>query len=478
MDELAFASAEETAAAVRSRVVSPREVVELSLARIEALDPALNAFTEVDAERALAAADAVEPSDAQPFAGVPIAVKGNTAVEGYEIHSGSRFLSGSRPRHSAYLVRRLREAGFVIVGITNLPEFAILPTTEPRHTGPTRNPWDLTRTPGGSSGGSAAAVAAGMVPLAHGNDGGGSLRIPAACCGLVGLKPSRGRVSSGPDLGDSFLAAAGVLTRTVADTAIALDVLGGYEVGDANWAPRPAEPYVAAVRRAPGRLRVAVTATNPFGADVDPEAVEGLRVGAELLAALGHDVVEAAPPWPSADALDVFIDCFGPMIALGIGAAARRLGREPGEDELEPLSRAVLEKALRTPSVLYLGAVAQMQAAARRLVAFFADYDLLLTPALAERPLPIGECDGLGERPLEDLARSGLFTPYTSMFNVTGQPAISVPVGLGADGLPTNVQLVGRPLNEDRLLQVAAQMETARPWAQHRPPAPPAAPAG
>jgi amidase len=469
VDDLAFVSAEETAALVRTGGASARELVEAALRRIEALDPSINAFTEVDGERALEAADAVVPGDGQPFAGVPIAIKGNVPVAGYEINAGSRFLAGYRPDHSAYLVRRLREAGFVVVGITNLPEFAILPTTEPRHTGPTRNPWDLERTPGGSSGGSAAAVAAGMVPLAHGNDGGGSIRIPAACCGLVGLKPSRGRVSCGPDLGDSWLAANGVLTRTVADTAIALDVLGGYEVGDANWAPRPIEPYVISMRRSPGRLRVAVTADNPYDAAVDQEAIEGLRVGAELLAALGHEVVEASPAWPSPDALSVFISVFGPAIALGIDAGVLRAGRAPAEDELEPLSRAVYERAKATPSVSYLGAVAQMQAVARGLVAFFAGYDVLLTPALAERPLAIGECNGLGEHPMRDLARSGLFTPYTSLFNVSGQPAISIPVGFGADGLPTNVQLVGKPLNEDTLLQVALQMEAAHPWAHNRP---------
>src|SRR4051812_13635894 len=294
-----------------------------------------------------------------------------------ELNFGSRFLAGQRAAYSAYLVRRLREAGFVIVGITNLPEFGILPTTEPRFTGATRNPWDLERTPGGSSGGSAAAVASGMLPIAHGNDGGGSLRIPASACGLVGLKPSRGRVSSGPDLGDSWLGANGVLTRTVADTAIALDVLGGYEVGDANWAPRPLEPYVKAMRRSPGRLRVAVTATNPFDAPVDEEAIHGLRVGAELLAALGHEVVEAARAWPGPEAEVASVSVCGPVMARGIGAAARGAGGEPGGGVMEPLSRAIYEQARQTPSVGYLGAVAQLQAIARGLVAFFADYDVL-----------------------------------------------------------------------------------------------------
>ena len=469
MDDLAFASAEETAALVRTGGASAREVVEAALRRIEALEPGINAFIEVDGERALAAADAVAPGPEQPFAGVPIAVKGNVPVEGMALNYGSRFLDGHRPDHSAYLVRRLRDAGFVIVGVTNLPEFGILPTTEPRHTGATRNPWDRERTPGGSSGGSAAAVAAGMLPLAHGNDGGGSLRIPAACCGLVGLKPSRGRVSRGPDLGDSWLACDGVLTRTVADTAHALDVLGGYEVGDANWAPRPAEPYATAMRRDPGKLRIAVTAENAYEADVDPEAIKGLQVAAELLVALGHEVVEAAPVWPPPDVLKIFIYVFGPAIALGINSGVLRAGREPADDEIEPLSRVLFERARATPSISYLTAVAQLQALARGLVAFFADYDVLVTPALAERPLAIGECDGLGEEPLADLARSGRFTPFTALFNVTGQPAIALPVGFGADGLPTGVQLVGRPLNEDKLLQLAAQIEAAHPWAHQRP---------
>src|SRR5918998_1027519 len=239
----------ELAALVRGGEIGAREMVSAALERIGDLDDRVNAFVEVDAERALAAADAIQPGDERPFAGVPIAIKANTPVAGLCMNFGSKFLAGHRPDHSAYLVRRLREAGFVVVGTTNMPEFGILPTTEPRHTGPTLNPWDTGRTPGGSSGGAAAAVAAGMVPIAHGNDGGGSIRIPAACTGLVGLKTSRGRVSRGPDLGDSFLVSDGVLSRTVAETAQLLDVLAGYEVGDATWAPRPPEPYTLSVRR-------------------------------------------------------------------------------------------------------------------------------------------------------------------------------------------------------------------------------------
>jgi amidase len=460
MDALAFLSAPELAARIRDGYVTAREAVEACVRRIEAVDPHVGAFIELDAERALTEAGQIEPSDQRPFAGVPIAVKANTAVAGLCMNFASAFLAGHRPTHNAYLVRRLRAAGFVIVGTTNMPEFGILPTTESRHTGPARNPWDTSRTPGGSSGGSAAAVAAGLVPVAHGNDGGGSLRIPAACCGLVGLKPSRGRVSRGPDLGDSFLACDGVLTRTVAETALMLDVLSGYEPGDSTWAPRPREPYTLAMRRHPGKLRIAMSLANALDVDADPEVVHGLHEAATLLRGLGHEVDEASPALPGADSL---------AVGLGIELGERLAGRPPEDDEIEPLSRAVLDQALALPATGYLTAVAQLQLLARGTVAFFADYDLLLTPVLAERPLAIGALHGWGERPLEDLRRSGTFAPYTALFNVTGQPAVSLPIGFGEDGLPTAVQLVGHPLGEETLLQVAAQIETARPWADRRP---------
>ena len=468
--DLMLKPVQELAALVRGGEIAAREVVSAALKRIDDLDDRVNAFVEVDAERALAAADAIEPGDERPYAGVPIAIKSNVPVAGLCMNFGSNFLSGHRPGHNAYLVRRLREAGFVIVGTTNMPEFGILPTTEPRHSGPTRNPWDLERTSGGSSGGSAAAVAAGMLPVAHGNDGGGSLRIPAACCGLVGLKPSRGRVSRGPDLGDSVLASDGVLTRTVGETAALLDVLAGYEVGDATWAPRPVEPYVTAVRRDPGRLRVAMTANNPLDVDVDPECVRGMHAAGELLASLGHEVETASPALPGGDALPLFLEVFGPQVSLGIMYGELLAGRPPEDDEIEPLSRVMFERAQELSSVGYLGAVAQLQAVARGIVAFFAEYDLLLTPALAERPVPIGEIHGCGDDPMEDLLRSGRFTPFTSLFNVTGQPAIAVPLGFGDDGLPTAAQLVAKPLGEDTLLQVAAQMETALGRPQPVPP--------
>jgi amidase len=459
--DLMLKPVQELAALVRGGELAAREVVSAALARIDDLDDQVNAFVEVDAERALEAADRIEPGDERPYAGVPIAIKSNVPVAGLCMNFGSRFLAGHRPEHNAYLVRRLREAGFVVVGTTKMPEFGILPTTEPRHSGATRNPWDLDRTPGGSSGGAAAAVAAGMLPVAHGNDGGGSLRIPAACCGLVGLKPSRGRVSRGPDLGDSFLSCDGVLTRTVSETAALLDVLAGYEVGDATWAPRPVEPYVTAVRRDPGRLRVAMTAANPLDVDVDPECVRGMHAAGELLASLGHEVETASPALPGGNVTDLFIEVFGPHVSLGVMYGQLLANRPPEEDEIEPLSRAVFERAQALPSVGYLGGLAQLQAVARGIVAFFAEYDLLLTPALAGRPVPIGEIHGCGEDPMADLDRAARFTPFTALFNVTGQPALSMPLGFGDDGLPTAAQLVAKPLGEDTLLQVAAQMEAA-----------------
>ena len=469
MDALAFLPATEVAARIRDGAVSPGEVVEACVRRIEALDPELGAFVELDGDRAIAEAATIERGDQRAFAGVPIAVKANTPVAGMCMNFGSRFLSPHRPTHSAYLVRRLRAAGFVVVGTTNMPEFGILPTTEGRHAGPARNPWDPSRTPGGSSGGSAAAVAAGLVPIAHGNDGGGSLRIPAACCGLVGMKPSRGRISRGPDLGDSFLGIDGVLTRTVVETALLLDVLSGYEAGDATWAPRPTEPYTLAMRRDPGKLRIAMSLDNALGVEADADVVHGLHTAAAMLRDLGHELVEDSPALPGPDSLDIFLDVFGPHVALGIGFGEILAGRPPEADEIEPLSRAVMEHARAQSSTGYLTALAQLQLIARHTVAFFADYDVLMTPVLAERPLPIGELHGCGDAPLDDLRRSGRFAPYTPLFNVTGQPAISVPVGFGEDGLPTAVQLVGHPLAEETLLQVAAQMERAQPWAARRP---------
>ena len=467
--ELLFRPAGELAQLVRGGELSSRELTEAALGRIEALDGELNAFVHLDPEGALAAADAVGPGDSRPFAGVPIAIKDTAAVAGMPYTLGSDAFGDFVPGHDAFVVRRLREAGFVIVGKTNLPEFGILPVTEPRRFGPTRNPWDTERTPGGSSGGAAAAVAAGMVPLAHGSDGGGSIRIPAACCGLVGLKPSRGRVSRGPDLGDDYLVQDGVLTRSVADTALLLDVVAGYEPGDATWAPPPAEPFAAAAAREPGRLRVGVTTTAAIDAPLDPLCERAVRDAAELLASLGHEIEEIEAPWTGQDLLQTFTLVFGTPIAMGLFLGAQLTGREPSEDMVEPLSWTVWNGIRERNALEYLLARTQLGAFTRGIVALWNHYDVLLTPALAERPLRVGEIDACSDDPWDDFRRSGRFTPYTAIFNVTGQPAISVPLFGGDDGLPLAVQLAGRPAGEAELLSLAAQLEQARPWAQRRP---------
>jgi amidase len=467
--ELLFRPATELAELVRAGELTSRQLTEAALERIDALQPDLNAFVYVDHEGALAAADAVAAGDERPFAGVPIAVKDTAPVAGMPYTLGSDAFGDFVPQHDAFVVRRLREAGFVIVGKTNLPEFGILPVTEPRRFGPTRNPWDTERTPGGSSGGAAAAVASGMVPLAHGSDGGGSIRIPAACCGLVGLKPSRGRVSRGPEQGDDFLVQDGVLTHTVAETAALLDVLAGYESGDATWAPPPAEPFSATAAREPGRLRIGVTTTAAIDAPLDPLCERAVHDAAELLASLGHEVEEVRAPWAGQSLLEVFTLVFGTPIAMGLFFGAQVTGREPSEEMVEPLSWTIWNGIQERTALDYLLARTQLGAFSRGIVALWNDYDVLMTPALAQRPVRLGEIDACSAEPWEDFRRSGQFTPYTAIFNVTGQPAISLPLFHGADGLPLGVQLAGRPAGEGELLALAAQLETARPWATRQP---------
>jgi len=469
-----FRPASELASMVRTGEVSARELVEISLARIAELDPQLNAFVEVDAERALAAADEVSPGDERPFAGVPTAIKNNRTVKGLRLTYGCSLMKDFIAEDDHNVTRRLKQAGFIVVGTTTLPEYGILPTSEARLFGPTRNPWDLERTPGGSSGGAAAAVASGMVPVAHGNDGGGALRVPAACCGLVGLKPARGRVSPAPQRGDALLDADGVLTRTVADTAAILDVLAGYESGDAAWAPAPPESFAMAATRPAGTLRIAATTLPPVAeAVVDPLCARAVTDAAELLRSLGHEVEEVDPPWQSESLKELFGVVFSIQISLSIAYSGIVAGRGEGgisEDDMEPMSWAIYSMVRALNAVLGAGAVARLQNFTRRLVAFLAPYDALLTPALAERPLPLGTLDTAAPDPMSTFTRSGLFTPFTPVFNASGQPAISVPLFEGEDGLPLGVQLVGDAAGEGPLLALAAQLEAARPWAQRRAP--------
>jgi amidase len=473
-------SAVELASLVRAGELSARELVDASLDAIGRLDGEINAFTYVDDEGARAAADAIEPGDPRPFAGVPLAIKDNRAVAGMPITMASDLYADVVPPRDAFLVARLRAAGFVIVGKTNMPENGILPTTEPRRFGPTANPWDRDRTPGGSSGGSAAAVAAGMVPIAHGNDGGGSIRIPAACCGLVGLKASRGRVSVGPDGGQSFLVSDGVLTRGVADTAAALDVIAGYEPGDANWAP-PVAPGTFAAAAAAGAagtffdrpLRIGLAFNTPLDAAVvDPVAIGAVRNAAELLTSLGHGVVEVIPPWSGLGLLPDFTRAFGPQIAMTTAAGGRLAGREVVESDVEPLTWAMYDHARSLNVLKHLTAQGRLESVARSVVSWMLaqPLDVIVTPALAARPLRTGEVHGRGPDPWGNYQRSGAFTPYTAMMNVTGQPALSVPLYHGEDGLPLAVQLIGPPAREDLLLALAAQLEVALPWADRVPP--------
>ncbi len=466
MKGLLTRSALELSSLVRSGEVQARELVEASLRRIDERDGEVGAFTHIAHDSALATAGEITAGDPRPFAGVPIAIKDNRAVEGMPITMCSDLFTDIVPRHDSFLIRRLRDAGFVIVGKTKLPEMGILPTTEPRRFGPARNPWSLDRTPGGSSGGSAAAVAAGMVPIAHGNDGGGSTRIPAACCGLVGLKAARGRVSVGPEAGDSFLVSDGVLTRTVAETAAVLDVLAGYEPGDANWAPPPPEPFAASAGRPPGRLRVGLALNAPLeGAVVEPLCEQAARDAAALLGELGHEVEEITPPWSGLNLLPDFTRAFGPGVSVVTAIGARRRGREPTEEDVEPLTWMLWERARTQDTITYLLSEGRLQSVARSIVSFLAPFDVVVTPALARRPLHIGEVHGRGPDPWENYQRSGHFTPFTAICNVTGQPAIAVPLYHGEDGLPLAVQLIGRPAEEGILLSVAGQLEQARPWA-------------
>jgi amidase len=469
MSELLFKSASELARLVRSGEVTATELVTASLERIEQLQPTLNAFVHVDADGALKAAEAIGADDPRPFAGVPIAIKDTTPVAGMPYTLGSDIFGDFVPGHDSFVTRRIRDAGFVPVGKTNMPEFGILPVSESRRFGPVRNPWDTGRTPGGSSGGSSAAVASGMVPLAHGSDGGGSIRIPAACTGLVGLKPTRGRISRGPDQGDDFLVQDGTLTRTVAETAELLDILSGYEIGDTTWAPPPSEPFAQSAKSEPGTLRIGYTTTAPIESTLDPECERAVLDAAQLLSELGHEVEEVQPPWGDDDLMHSFTMAFGTPIALGMYFGGLVTGREPTPELVEPLSWTMWQGIHERTALDYLLARTQLAAVSRGIVALWETYDVVMTPALAERPVRIGEIDACSDDPWEDFRRSGRFTPYTALFNVTGQPAISVPLFHGDDGLPTAIQIAGRPAGEATLLSLAAQLETASPWTDRRP---------
>jgi Asp-tRNA(Asn)/Glu-tRNA(Gln) amidotransferase A subunit family amidase len=462
-DELAFSSALELAARVRAREVSPLELADLYLERIERLDPQLNAYVTVDADSVRETARAAETAQDAPFRGVPLPIKDLHDTAGLRTTYSTKAYAGNVPQADHAVVRRLREAGFVVLGKTNTPELGTIAQTESELNGTCRNPWDAERTPGGSSGGGAAAVAAGLAPAAHGSDGGGSIRTPASCCGLVGLKPSRGRVSPAPfGSGALGLGTSGPIARTVHDAAALLDAMAGYETGDAFVAPPPERPFLAEADAEPGRLRIAVTTEPPVQVPVDPECAAAAREAAELLSELGHDVVEETPPWQADDALPHFIRVWqvGPATA--------------GIDDLsllEPINRALAEDARETSSPDLTLSVHRLQALVRQIVAFWDGVDAVLTPTLALPPVPIGWTyeDTGGDARLA-FARQTLFTPFTPLVNVTGQPAVSLPLHWTGAGLPVGVQLIGRPFADATLIRLAAQLERARPWADRRPP--------
>jgi amidase len=454
VDELAFLTATEQAELIRRGEVSSRELVELYLGRIERLDPELNAFVTVVGEEALAA----EPADG-PFKGVPFPIKDLQETAGIRTTFSSLAYADYVPDFDVAVVRRLKEAGFVVIGKTNSPELGITATTESRLNGACRNPWDVTRTPGGSSGGAAVSVVSGMAPAAHGTDGGGSIRIPASCCGVFGLKPSRGRVSLAPYGGHEGFSTSGPLTRTVQDAAALLDVMSGYELGDPWWAPPPARPFADEPGSDPGRLRVAVTTSPPLDAPVAPECAAATDDAARLLAELGHSVEEATPPWGTGELIDLFMAVWTVIPSL----------KERPRELFEPMNQLLIDRSEGVEAADYVIATQRLRGLARRIVEFWAEYDLVLTPTLAQPPPPLGTLM-VDDDPEGNFERAWKFTPFTQVANVTGLPAVSIPLFWSEAGLPIGVQLIGGPADEAGLIRVSAQLEQARPWKDRRPP--------
>jgi amidase len=465
-DDLAFAGAAKQAEMVRAGEVSPRELVQLCLDRIARLDPQLNSFRKVFAEKALLEAEQAEArlkaGDERPLLGVPIAIKDEVDVAG-EINTHGTDAFTEPAREDSEMVRRLREAGAIIVGLTLLPELAICGFTESATYGVTRNPWNLQRTPAGSSGGSGAAVAAGLVPIASAGDGAGSIRLPAASCGLFGLKPSRGRVSLAPELeGWRGLAVLGCLSRNVLDTALWLDVIsGGSREAEA---PPPLEgSFVEATKRSPGKLRVAYSTLAPRAAappTVDQVVKDAVADAAELLGSLGHEVSQRDPDWGGIG---------NNLTARFLGGVAETVREVPHPERLERRTRGFGKLGSTLPRALYERARTSGRAAdAARVNAIFDSVDVLVTPVMGGTALPIRRWEGQGA--LRTVLGMSRFYPYCVPWNHLGNPAMSVPTGFAADGMPLAVQIVGRRGEEATLLSLAAQLEAERPWADKRPP--------
>lgn len=474
-EDLLHLDAVAQAEAVRRGDVSPGELVDAAIARIEKLNPQVNAVIHERFARARDEAASPTLPDG-PFRGVPILMKDiGGQCAGEPCHAGMRCLrdAGWTERTDSFFAAKLRRAGFVILGRTNTPELALMATTEPEAYGATRNPWSLSHSAGGSSGGAAAAVAAGMVAVAHASDGGGSIRIPAAHCGLVGLKPTRGRSSFGPGLGERWggFSTELVVSRTVRDTAALLDIVSGPMPGDPYFAPPPSRPFAREVGAPVGRLRIGFMQRGPRGLAVHEDCLGAARAAARSLEHLGHTIEDAYPAAldePKAVASFVVVVCCS--VARALDSWSEKLGRTLGADDVEPLTWALAEQGRATPAARYLEAIEFVHAFGRSVASWWEQgYDLLLTPTTAAPPPRIGELASSKEQPLAPFLRAAPYGAFTSAYNLSGQPAISLPGHWTADGLPLGVQLVAATAREDLLLRVAAQLEEAMPWRSRRP---------
>ncbi|MEM7041284.1 MAG: amidase family protein [Pseudomonadota bacterium] len=456
---------------VRAGEVSATELVDAAIARIEAHNPSLNAVVTKVYDQAREAAKHQPP--AGPFAGVPFLLKDlGGALAGVPFSGGSRFFKDDCPPTDSVLVQRYKAAGLIPLGRTNTPEFGLNASTEPVLFGPTRNPWDTSKTPGGSSGGSAAAVAAGLVPLAHASDGGGSIRIPASCCGLFGLKTTRARNTMAPYLGESLAGCSveHVVSQSVRDSAAALDATTGPATGDPYMAPPQAIPFLNLVEQAPKKLKIAIATAAFSGLPVHPDCVAAAEQAGALCEDLGH-IVEPASPTFDAEKLDRdYNTLFAVGASSNIGQRATALGRELDPDKFERVTWAMMERAKSLSAIDYVQLLNGLHAISRDIARFLEDYDLLLTPTLAQPPVPLGHLDMMSEDLDDYTDRLWRFASFTYQFNVTGQPAMSVPLHWNSDNLPIGVQFVGAYGDEATLFQLAGQLERAAPWHDRHPP--------
>ena len=458
-----FGDAIATAATIRAGEVSAREVVEAAIGRIGDLNPRLNAVVATRFDEALEEADAGLPDG--PLRGVPVLVKDlGAAVAGLPATRGSRLWSGCIAPADSELVRRYRRAGMVVLGMTNTSELGRNASVEPLLFGPTRNPWLETHSTGGSSGGSAAAVSAGMVPVAHGNDGGGSIRIPAAMCGLVGLKPSRGRVSPAPYPSTlaAPMSAQHALSTSVRDSAVLLDIAAGALPGEALAEPARHGSFLDAVGRDPGRLRIGLTTMLPGGVHTDPQAVEAVLSAARTCADLGHDVIPVETPWDPAEVGASFSTLMAAELIATVEERLHELGRELREDDLEPFTAFMVEYYRSLPAAEANRALRDAQRIGWSVGQAFEGLDVMLTPVLARPALRLGEMDTTRPETMYELGP--LMTAWTSVANLTGMPAMSLPWSLHDSGIPIGVQLLSLLGTEERLLSLAGQLEAAHPW--------------